>query len=42
MVGLMEELTFKESQEEIAASGEARILLMDDEDTIRNVGGEML
>jgi PAS domain S-box-containing protein len=38
----LSELTFKETQKEIAASGEAKILLMDDEDTIRNVGGEML
>ncbi|HBF37408.1 MAG TPA: response regulator [Firmicutes bacterium] len=38
----MEELTFKESQKEIAAGGEAKILLMDDEDAIRNVCGEML
>ena len=38
----MEELAFKESKREIAASGEAKILLMDDEDTIRNIGGEML
>ena len=38
----MKELTLAESQKEIAANGEARILLMDDEDAIRNVGGEML
>jgi PAS domain S-box-containing protein len=37
-----EVLAFKESQREIAVSGEAKILLMDDEDAIREVGGEML
>ncbi len=36
------ELALTDAQREIAASGEAKILLMDDEDTIRNVGGEML
>lgn len=38
----MEKTVFTEAQKEIAASGEAKILLMDDEDTIRQVGGEML
>jgi CheY-like chemotaxis protein len=38
----MGELTVKETQKELAASGEAKILLMDDEDAIREVGGEML
>jgi PAS domain S-box-containing protein len=38
----MGELTFKETQKELAASVEAKILLMDDEDAIREVGGEML
>jgi PAS domain S-box-containing protein len=35
-------LETKESQQKITSGGEAKILLMDDEDTIRNVGGEML
>ena len=30
------------AKKEIAVTGEAKILLMDDEDTIRNIGGEML
>lgn len=34
--------TMSEVKNEIAASGEAKILLMDDEEAIRNVGGEML
>jgi PAS domain S-box-containing protein len=34
--------TLSEVKNEIAASGEAKILLMDDEDTIRNIDGEML
>jgi PAS domain S-box-containing protein len=38
----LQELIWTESKTEIAASGEAKILLMDDEDAIRNVGGEML
>ena len=38
----MEEYIGNESKIEIAASGEARILLMDDEEAIRNTGGEML
>lgn len=38
----IEELSIKESKMELVTSGEARILLMDDEDTIRNIGGEML
>jgi PAS domain S-box-containing protein len=38
----LKELTLAESKMEIAVSGEAKILLMDDEDAIRNVGGEML
>ena len=38
----LSEVALIESQEKIAISGGAKILLMDDEDTIRNVGGEML
>ena len=38
----MEELTLRNLKRRLAASGDAKILLMDDEDTIRNVGGEML
>ena len=38
----MKELSLNESHMEIVVSGEAKILLMDDEDTIRNAGSEML
>ncbi|HEX7715521.1 MAG TPA: MEDS domain-containing protein [Bacillota bacterium] len=37
-----QELNLKESPRKIEAGGDAKILLMDDEDTIRNIGGEML
>lgn len=38
----LSEVAFIESQEKITISGGAKILLMDDEDAIRNGGGEML
>ncbi len=38
----METLIQTEIKKELAVCGEAKILLMDDEDTIRNAGGEML
>jgi PAS domain S-box-containing protein len=38
----LKELALAESKIEIAVSGEAKILLMDDEEPIRTVGGEML
>jgi PAS domain S-box-containing protein len=36
------QLTLKKAKREIIVNEKAKILLMDDEDTIRNVGGEML
>jgi PAS domain S-box len=37
-----EQSTLKKTRKEIAVNEKAKILLMDDEDTIRNAGGEML